>query len=992
MNTIRPSSARTVALPRFLTGLLAWFALTAGLTAQSAAPGLVNGRVTEAANRTVLAGAEVTVVGSDARTATTRDGEFSLSLPTGNYTVSVNYLGLPTKTLPVTVVAGQTVALPVVLGSDTIQLEAFKITATREGQARAINQQRTSQNLTNIISSDLNGQFPDKTIADAVKRLPGVTVETDTDTGGSEGRYVTIRGMNADFNAVSINGMRVAVSDFGGLSRRVPLDVVSAKSADQIEVTKALRPDQDGDGIGGAVNIVTRSPFDRSGLYAFAEAAIGTSRLLDRYTGDYPYENPSTEAAAGFSQTFGADRTIGLALSANYRDRAFVKQRIGTGGWAADRGPGGPYYPIALNLQDFFDDLTSTGLNSTFEWRPSAAHKLRFDLGYSERETERGRQRLQNGFINLGTGATANGNYTDYTSTGRMTRNIRQFFEDQTILNLIARGESQLGDWKVDYFAGLNRGNFDGDADRDISASFRTASTAKTISLGSYFPTLSGATYLGRVNTPSAYFFNALDRGTSFVSDEEIAAGLDLKRALNLGGATGTVQAGWKTRAFSRDYDSVSRRFRVIPGVINDWALDGFFGYAPVGSSLASYRSNNSVEGRYDFGFFLDPNTVRRYADTLATTGPGGRAVLEATPDNALRSQARSYQSEEDIHAVYLQTQQTWGKLTALIGARAEMTRVNFKGSNARTSASTGFVTSVTPYDQSNDYLDVLPGLHLRYAQSDKLLYRFAVTRSLARPRLSDLNPSIFEDPFGEDAFSRPGSFLATLDRGNIKLDPTRSTNVDISAEYYFGSASTLSVGLFLKDMQDNVYRAYVFNDPAFPNTLVRTSRNAKSAQVRGIELSYDQVFTFLPAPLDGFGFTANYTFADSEVDTGLAQFARADLPLFNQVRDTVNAGFFFDKYGFRARASLLYRSASLLGLSIDEDFRDYDLNLSRFQAASTSLDVTASYRFRKNWTIFGEVQNVLNTPGRAYNGNKTRFDYNEYTDWNAQIGLRWSL
>jgi outer membrane receptor protein involved in Fe transport len=127
-------------------------------------------------------------------------------------------------------------------------------------------------------------------------------------------------------------------------------------------------------------------------------------------------------------------------------------------------------------------------------------------------------------------------------------------------------------------------------------------------------------------------------------------------------------------------------------------------------------------------------------------------------------------------------------------------------------------------------------------------------------------------------------------------------------------------------------------------------------------------------------------------VDTGLAQFAKADLPLFNQVRDTINAGFFYDKNGFRARASLLYRSESLLGLAIDEDFRDYDVNLNRYLSASTSLDLTASYRFKKNWTVFGEIQNVLNTPGRAYNGNKSRFDYNEYTDWNAQIGLRWSL
>jgi outer membrane receptor protein involved in Fe transport len=127
-------------------------------------------------------------------------------------------------------------------------------------------------------------------------------------------------------------------------------------------------------------------------------------------------------------------------------------------------------------------------------------------------------------------------------------------------------------------------------------------------------------------------------------------------------------------------------------------------------------------------------------------------------------------------------------------------------------------------------------------------------------------------------------------------------------------------------------------------------------------------------------------------VDTGLAQFASIDLPLFNQVRDTINAGVFYEKGGLRARAALLYRSASLLGLSIDEDFRDYDPALSRYLDSSLTLDLTASYRFRRNWTVFAEMQNVLNEPGRAYDGTKARFDYREYTDWSAQLGLRWNL
>ena len=987
-----PSSPSRPRARSLLAGLAAWLVLALTASAQTAAEGTLAGRVLEASTKSVLPGAEITVAGQTVRTATDRNGEFTLRLPAGTHTVTASYFGQTPKSASATVTAGQLAALTILVDTGVVTLEGLTVEASREGQARAVNQQRTAQNLTSIISSDLSGQFPDKTIADAVKRLPGITVETDTDTGGSEGRYITIRGMNADFNAVSVNGMRVAVSDFGGLSRRVPLDVVSAKSADQIEVTKALRPDQDGDGIGGAVNIVTRSPFDRDGLYAFAEASVGTSELLSRYSGDYPYDNPSYEAAAGVSTLFGEGRTFGLAVSANLRDRAFVKQRIGTGGWAADGGPGGAYYPISLNLQEFFDDVQATGFNGTFEWRPSAAHSLRVDAGYSARETERGRQRIVAGFIDGGTGVAVGDTYGSYTSTGRITRNVRQFFEDQTIANLVVRGESRLGDYELSYFAGYNQGDFDGDPERDISASFRTSSTAKTIALAGYFPTITGTTYESRYANPGSYFWSALDRGTSFVSDDELAAGLDVKRDAALFGGRGHWQAGWKSRLFERDYDSVANRFRLAAGAINDWAINGFIGYSQVGSAVAPYLSERSVDGRYDFGFFIDPVAVRRYADLLTTTGPGGTRVFEPFPDNALRSQARSYRNDEDIHAAYLQTQQTWGRLTALVGARAEFTKVRFQGFNARTSSSTGQVTSVTPYDLENDYADVLPGLHLRFEQTKNLLYRFAVTRSIARPRLSDLNPSIFEDPFGEDAFSRPGGFIATLDRGDINLDPTRSTNVDLSVEYYLGASSTVSAGVFLKDMKDNVYRGYIFNDPAFPNTLVRTSLNAKDAWVRGFELSYDHVFTFLPEPLNGFGVFANYTYADSEVDTGLAQFANVDLPLFNQVRDTVNAGVFYERGGFRARVALLYRSASLLGLSVDEDFRDYDPSLSRYLDSSTTLDLTASYRFRRNWTVFAEVKNLLNEPGRAYDGTKARLDYNEYTDWSGELGLRWNL
>jgi TonB-dependent receptor len=953
------------------------------------ADGRVEGVVSDKLSQAALPGAEITVVGSNLKAVSATDGTFRLTLPSGTHQLMIDYLGYETQTQSVTVADGASVPARFTLAAEeVIQLAAFEITGIREGQARANNQQRTSQNLTTIISADLSGQFPDKTIADAVKRLPGVTVETDTDTGGSEGRYVTIRGMSADFNAVTVNGMRVAVSDFGGLSRRVPLDVVSAKSADQIEVTKALRPDQDGDGIGGTVNIVTRSPFDRAGAYAFAEGQIGISSLLRDYTDDYRFSKPNVEASAGYANTFGNANTWGFSVAANMRERVFQKQRVGTQGWAADGGPGGTYYPIGLGIQDFWDDVSATGFNGTLEWRPSEDNKLRFDLSYSDRLTERGRQRLVNGFIEGGTGTADGDTYATYTASGRMVRNIRQFFEDQKILNMVLRGEKTAGDWKLDYFVGYNEGKFDGDPDRDINVQFRTSSTSKTLTSDGYFPTLSGSTYLARVNDPSRYFAYRMDRSTSFVTDRELATGVDAKKEKELFGGTGFLKAGFKARLFDRDYDFASRVVRFRSGVVNDWALNGFIGRPEIGTSLATYKDPAIVDDRYNLGFYINPDTVRDSLDRMQ----GSLAMLENMPDSRLRSLVNSYRTEEDVYAAYLMAQQTWGNLTVLAGARLEASETRFTGYSGSTNPNNGQMQAVTPFSASKEHLHVLPGLHFRYSRSKNLVYRFAVTRSIARPQLRDLNPSTLEDAFGEDAFSRPGGYIATLDRGSIELKPTEATNVDLGVEYYFGKTSSVSATAFIKDMKNNVYRGYVFNDPAWPDYLVRTSLNAPSGWVRGIELGYDQQLFFLPAPLDGFGVFASYTYADSKVDVGLPQYAGVRLPLFNQVKNTLSTGVYYDKGRFRARLSLLYRSESLFGLSIDEDYRDYDANLSRFMAPSTSVDFTASYRFLQNWQVFTQLQNLTNTPGRAYNVDEKRVDYNEYSGWSGGVGIRWNL
>lgn len=977
MSSPRLSFARA---PRLLAGLSTWLLLSLTAPAQTTEDGLLTGRVIDAPTTAVLSGAEVIVQPGGLRTTTARDGTFSLRLAPGTYEVTVNYLGQPSKTLTVTIPAGGTADLPVAMSDDIVQMETFSVSTSREGQARALNQQRSAQNLTAIVSSDLSGQFPDKTIADAVSRLPGISVETDRDTGGDEGRYVTIRGLSARFNTVTVNGMRVNVTNFDGVSRAVPLDVVSARSADQIEVTKAVRPDQDGDGIGGQVNIVTRSPFDRDARFLTAEGALSFRRLLDQFNGDYPFENPGYEGAVSFSDTF-ADKTLGFAFSANARADTFVKQRISSQGWAlrdftpstGSRITG--FVPVSIAFQDFFDDAEIYGFNGTFEYRPSTDHKLRFDAQLNERETNRGRQRQ---VVNFSGGSfveaptLTSDTYTRLTRSGnRLERNVRDFYETQTTTTLSVSGESRLGDIKINYLAGWNRGEFEGDPDRDINARFRTATGNTTYIANGYTPAASST--IDRFD-PTRFTLQSLDRGTRYTTDDEYNIGSDVTLDSELVGGRGFWKVGAKLRDRSRDRDDVQNFFFSS----SRWTPAGYVdaaGTQIVGSIVAGYAPKSLIDGAYSgssgYGFYLDPARTRDAANELQRRG-----LLSAATDNALRSAANSYEADEEVLAAYGMGQFTWGDLTVLAGARVEWTDISWKGANAEIN-SIGDYIRATPFSSSHDYVDVLPGIHLRFAPNSKWVYRAAITQSIARGEYDDINPARNVD-----------NFDLIIREGRLDLKPTSSTAVDVAVEYYFSSTGFVSLGAFYKDMSDNIYtQRSLIAGGSFDGYEVRRAQNAKSAEVTGVEFAFDQRLAFLPSPFDGLGVGLNLTYSDSEVDLGFPIGNVNQVPLFNQVDRLANASVYYSKYGFSFRAALSYRGEQLF----DVDPTRYEL--SRFEPSRTTLDLSASYSFLTHWQVYGQIRNALNEPVEAYNGNQSlRPDYREYTDWSARVGIRWNL
>ncbi len=969
---------------------LALLLLSAATSLVAQATGTVTGRVLDATTRSALRGAEVSVAGAGIRTATDTDGDYQLSLPAGQHQLTVEYLGAPPKSATVTVAAGGTARLDFSLGDTTVTLEAVTVSSSRTGQARALNQQRAAQNLTQIVSADFSGQFPDKTIADAVKRLPGITVETDRDTGGVEGRYITVRGMSADFNAVTIDGVRVNVTDFDGITRRVPLDVVSSDVADQIEVSKALRPDQDADSIGGAINIRTRSAFSRRERTASFKAAVSYAAMLDDYTGGFPYDNPGYEASFTFSDLLGSSRTLGLSLGANWRERSFIKQRNSTTGWNDTAGyrAGTATTPTALRgfvmdsfvLQHFHDDITSHGLNGSLEWRPSDAHKIRFAAATNSRQTNRGRQR-QVIFFPLGRAsdnsiptteapALSGTTYATVSSSGNtVRREVRDFEELQRTSTVALDGESRLGEFTLTYLLGYNFAKWDGGSDNALTASFQNAGFITSYALRSgdpRFPVVNVVqTATGRDrNDPAVtgvYTLRTLNVGTRFYDDDELNAAVDARRDVALGDWRGFVKTGAKLRSRERDLDNVALDYNQNTA----WNLLGATGQADIGSMLADYRAKGTVEGRYDYGYFLDPARVRTAARTLISRG-----VITPAAANAFNSLYNDYRATEDITSGYGMAQLARGRWTLLGGIRVEHTSSRFETFRVVD----GVPGAIAPERTRTDWL---PGLHARFDLDRRTTFRAAFTETLARPTFSQLNPRETRSTTSD-----------TISRGNIDLKPVHSRNYDLSVDRYLGADNVVSAGLFHKDYRNNVYRST--RNEMFEGELHRITepRNARGGEVTGVELAFDQRLTFLPAPFDGFGVTLNFTKTDSELDSGLPALAGVKMPLFDQVSKSINASLRYERGPFRSRLSLHHRGDTLFDLATDAA-----IAVGRYEASSTTLDFTASYRLPRGFTVFVEFANLTDEPSWGYNGDKNiRLDYNEYAGWSGVFGVRWNL
>ncbi|MHA7900492.1 MAG: TonB-dependent receptor [Henriciella sp.] len=939
-------------MTRFLAGTALATVMLASV-APIASAQVLSGKVTDSTGTAPLQGAIVSVDGTNRSVSTDRFGEYRIAnLPAGEYTIVVSYVGAPDVTSTIAVPATGA-ELDFTLGADVRYLDNILVVGSKAAQAGAINQQRASDSIISVVDSDGLGYFPDTTVADSLQRVPGLSIVTDQ----GEGRYVSIRGINTDLVAASINGVRTPSPED---RRGVLLDGVPSDLLDGIEVQKSLTPDVDADSLGGIINLKTISAFDRDGQFVRAKVEGQWNEIT---------EELSPKATLTYSNVF--NDTFGVALSLNYQDLRIEAHNNEIGEFGFEDG-------VAYLNDDYehrWYDLTRErfGLVANFDWRVNENTDLYLRTLFNNYVDDEVRNKFEWRDLDDSENAADGGIIAPGATTvplNEMDAEVRVREETRNIQTLALGGSTDMNEWTFDYEVSYAFADEQDDNNHDVTFRFEDVQDSfpgvLTFDLSNpETPRISGTqSLIDAIYDPSNYNLDSLEREFSVNEDTEIGARFDVSKQSMLGDTPVTWKAGLKLR----DREKIRNEdFLFFEPDLNlaDFARDSF---------IDNWRLANPQPT------WPDPDLTR----SLRSFNDPSDADFDEE-GSFFDSNIADYVIEEQILAGYAMGTFEFDQLTVVAGVRIEQTDIDLEGRLVQEDDLTATVTRF-----SNDYTNVLPSVNAKYEFNDKLIGRAAYYAAVVRPAFGDMAPFIeINDDRDEAAV------------GNPNLDPFEADNFDLSLEYYPTELSVLSVGLFYKDIQDAIFGA-TFDIDEVPGDIdlsnlptellngddtdageigeIGTFINVEDSEIWGVEFNYVQSLEDLNPSLEGFLVSANLTLTDSESTLPDGRTVR----FLNQADTVWNLALGYDKGPWDLRISANFRGNNLDEL-IDED-------LDRTIDDRTLIEASAKYNINDNLQVYLEGKNLTDEPEYYFFGNENRLmQYDEFgTSW--ILGARYTF
>jgi TonB-dependent receptor len=864
-------------------------------------------------------------------------------------------LGIAAPTAAQVAPTAQTPAQPTAASEEAAAEPEIIVTGFRSSLDKALNIKRTEAGAVDTILAEDMADFPDLNLAESIQRLPGVTIERD----GGQGRTISVRGLNADFTRVRINGLEAQAAIGGNRSRGFDFSIFASELFNSITVRKTQSSEIEEGSLGATVDLQTGRALDfGAGLHGALSAQASYNDLSKK----------TLPRIAGLLSWANQDKTFGVLLSVAYSERKPTSESFNTTRWqsgdpAMAYGAGNnfagcticttaaqrtellsAYYPRIprYTIGQFAEDRM--GITASIQWKPSDDTEVVIDGLYSRFNQEAESPNIEAISFSRAAGGVRETIVRDYAIDA--DKNILSYgvFDrvDVRSENGFTRDESQFKQLSLNArhaFTDRLRGRV------KLGTSHSKARTPLSVSYMFDANNVNGFSYDFRDNDrlpKISYGFDVTD-GRNFTLTEwrRSTGGADY-RLKTAGGALEydltdeiTIKGGGEYRTYGFDTYGFQQAVSTLSGADRATNVTNLGKIETIKGGLAIPAGTDLNYITPDIWKINDFLSI--YDDPLVPTYNGTREVKE-------RDKGAFLQADFDTRIADL-------VVRGNVGLRYAHT-----GTTSSGFLNTDYVTVKNSYD------DWLPSFNLAIEPADNLIVRLGAAKVMSRPALGDLTP---------------GGSLSTPTRrvsyGNPLLDPFRATNFDASVEWYFAKESLVAAAVFYKKIDSFIttitdvvpWRSLGLPDslligtPASPDEDFEVTRkiNGEGGTLKGLEIQYQQPFNFLPGALRNFGFIGNVTFVDSKVDYG----AYGKNRLTGQSKFMYNATLYYETKKFSARVSAAFRDSYLVAFPGGNNNSEEGIN------STLNIDASVSYQATDNIKLSVEAVNLTDEYNDRY-------------------------
>ncbi|HHB78901.1 MAG TPA: TonB-dependent receptor [Saprospiraceae bacterium] len=904
--------------------------------------GNIHGFVKEAETGDAMIGASVFIKGTSTGTVTDFNGEFTLSgIKEGEVTVEFSYLGFSPLTKVVTVTSGGTQELDIAMEYEAVSLIEGEVVVTAQASAQmaAINKQRSSKTIANVISVKRIQELPDANAAEVVGRLPGVSLVRE----GGEGSKVVVRGLAPKYNNVTLEGVRMTST--GSDDRSTDMSMISPFMLEGIEVFKAALPDKEADAHGGTINFVLKEAPNKFRLNAYVSG--GTSLLSHHF---------DNKVVLGMSNRFFNNK-LGIFIQGDYENRNRTSHSL----FASYV----PQTPIDIDSEIRGSIIALKDVNRDINRKGGA---LVMDY------------KIPNGSIKFSNfGSSIGKNYLNRIETYGLVYDRHAYIMERAKTDLLVATNAlsfkkTLGSFNITLKGSRAYSKDNAPKSNSITAledgsAFREGVNKEGSVKGiiSYAKNDFAAARLEKISLRDAY-----TKGVQYSIGGDVEYFQNISKDLSF-----SVKVGGKYKKLTKEHDRNNKNIPI------SWGQHG----APLRQAIAGNYENIDTSNTISYQYFVDKNydSSQFLKGEYALYGPMNLADAIKIADIAdskdlyLQHYPTTHQFDYSGHEEYLAGYMMFDfkykkNVTLTPGFRYEentTTYTGVKGNELPLNEYVGYQYTNVTTTRNNHFL--LPMVHLKINPKEWLNIRMAYTQTLSRPDFSKIVPS-------------SNVKLTSVSWNNPYLEPSKSTNLDLYVSAYRSKLGLVSVGVFQKEIKNLIFNAglshihdateYGLSPAQNGKTITRIINNKYPLKLWGLESEYKTRLWYLDNFLKGLVLNFNYTHIFSEVRYPITQIESkfsAEPPFvvytnidtfytakfINQPDDIFNATVGYDFKGFSARLSYLYRTSIF-------SRAEYWTGLRAQSEAFSRWDLSLKQDLPKGFEVMLNFANIFSKPERV--------------------------